>query len=119
MIEDLLIAVGFNRVVDEYESQTYTYRRNNIEIFRYRVMFGYRLRAGFIGRLSSELDICCGAQDLHYNDLLTKIATIIINNPVSNPFKNIPMISKIKPYFNDDEFLDIIEGLYSACSVMI
>ncbi len=62
---------------DEGLEQRYVWQ-NGIEIGKYRVLFGYRLRAGYIGRYSYELDICCGALSKHYEDMLLKIVTIMV-----------------------------------------
>lgn len=89
----------------------------SIEIFKFRVMFGYRLRAGYTGYMSSELDICCGAQPKAYEEIFTKVVAIMISNGPENVFKNIPIMSKIKPYYNDNQFLDTIEELYSKVKI--
>jgi hypothetical protein len=72
-------------------------------------MFGYRLRVGGVKNAWYDLDLCCGALDKDYKFLLEKVKAKIISNPVDDRFKGIPTATKIKPYINDDEFLDLIE----------
>lgn len=97
----------------EYLTERYLFQGN--EIGKYRVMFGYRLRAGKVGNDWYELDICCGASKKLYDDLFNKIKAIMEWNYSKgfNIFLNIPTMSYIKPYDKDDDFLDKIEKLYS------
>ena len=90
------------------------YLFNGAEIGKYRVMFGYRLRAGWVGNEWYELDICCGAVKKTYDDLFTKVKAIMEWNHAKgrNVFASIPPMSQIKPYDKDDEFLDTLEALY-------
>jgi len=89
----------------------------DLEIFlgKFRVMFGYRLRGGYLGECYCELDICCGSESEIYDSMLNKVKEIIKYNVSQNkePFKNIPTYSKIKPYFKDEEFLSKINDLYN------
>ena len=85
------------------------YQIDNIIIGKYRVAFGYRIRAGYIGNMWYELDLCCGAQEKDYKFLLDKVIKKMLSNPIKDRFKNIPGSTRIKPYINDDEFLDLIE----------
>ncbi|MEO6305481.1 MAG: hypothetical protein ABIP51_20125 [Bacteroidia bacterium] len=86
------------------------YKIDDIIIGKYRVAFGYRIRAGYIGNMWYELDLCCGAQEKDYKLLLDKVTRKMLSNPIGDRFKGIPTITRIKPYFNDDEFLEIIEN---------
>lgn len=107
---------GFKSVPDNNEHGiTHRYLfNNNIEIGKYRVMFGYRLRAGDVDSDCCDLDICCGAEEHHYKEMEHKIMTIMASQP-EDPFKGIPSFSKVKPYFNDEEFCNIINKLYENC----
>lgn len=95
------------------ETDMYFSEDKTIFISKYRVMFGYRLHAGFIDTMDSyfELDICCGIESEDYSNLFNKIVSIISKNGSEDPFKNIPNCSNIKPYMNDLSFIKIIEDL--------
>ncbi len=105
------------------ESDNYTKERyiafidenTQIEICKYPVLFGYRLRAGYTETINSlgfyEIDICCGQSKEMFDILFNKIVSIIKNNPKDDVFKGIPVFSKIKPYYNDQDFLTKIENL--------
>jgi hypothetical protein len=76
---------------------------------KYRVVFGYRLRGGFMedAHEGSEFDICCGADEVAYVGLLRMVISIIERNVEAgkDPFDGIPQYSRIKPYFNDLNFI--------------
>lgn len=95
------------------ETDMYFSEDKTIFISKYRVMFGYRLHAGFIDTMDSyfELDICCGIEPENYTNLFNKIVSIISKNGSEDPFKGIPTCSVIKPYMKDDNFKKIIEEL--------
>jgi hypothetical protein len=97
----------FKKTTDD---KTYLFERRIsenglIEIGVYPVMFGYRVRAGFAGSQSYELDYCGGADqkmvELLYSATLTMLSQKEENY---NAFDDILACSKIKPYFNDAEF---------------
>lgn len=77
-----------------------------IEIGVYRVLYGYRVRAGFIGALCSNLDWCAGANWSHVESLYTMCLAVMTSREENrNCFDGIPTHSNVKPYFNDPEFL--------------
>ena len=77
-----------------------------VEIGVFRVMYGYRVRAGYVDSLGCELDWCAGAdmKDLWY---LFNVALSILSQRDSGPacFDGIPRFSQVKPYYNDAEFV--------------
>ena len=101
---------------DEEHGMTDQVVLEDIIISKYRVLYGYRLRAGFIEYPCCELDIWCGAKKEDYDTMDEKIRSIIVHNIKNNkdPFQDIPRFSIIKPYFNDEKFLAKIEKLYLA-----
>jgi hypothetical protein len=74
----------------------------SIEMGVYPVMFGYRVRAGFVGRMSCEIDWCGGAEQKQV-EALYAIAKNIIER--KGNFINVPIASKMKPYYNDIDFI--------------
>lgn len=95
------------------ESSEYYYERlvsedGTIEIGIYPVMFGYRVRAGFIGGFSTELD-WCGGDNQTQVELLYSIAKSILES--QGNFNGMPPFSKIKPFFKDEEFIDKVYSL--------
>jgi hypothetical protein len=84
--------------------------------FKYRVMYGYRFRAGFMENINSfsELDICCGADEKVYEEIKKKVHAIIsLNIEIGkDPFEGIPKWSTVKPYPLDSNFCNKITSLY-------
>lgn len=75
-----------------------------------RVMFGYRIKAGFVneGReepMSYEIDWCCGTQ-------LSTLSLVysFIKNRIDKNFRldTLPSHSEIKPLQNDEKFMEIL-----------
>jgi len=85
---------------------------DEIILGKYRVMYGYRLRGGFLENKFYEFDICCGDKEANYENLFQKICIIIKDNPIDDPFLNIPEVSKVKPYINDTYFILLINKLH-------
>jgi hypothetical protein len=79
-----------------------------IEMGIYPVIFGYRVRAGYAGQMSYELD-WCGGDDQTQVELLYSIMKNILEK--NNSFKGVPMNSTIKPFYNDALFVDYINSL--------
>lgn len=72
----------------------------------YKVMFGWRVRAGYCrDTYLCELDWCAGA---NWNDVerLYSLAVAILSKKEENHscFKDMPPFSNIKPFFNDAQF---------------
>ena len=114
-INDFLEQNGFVLEKDmEYEP--YYSFKEHWYVAKWRVLFGYRLRAGIVGSATTTLDICCGPLDKYYDKLLKQVTAIMIHNYNNheNPFKGIPPHSEIKPYYNDDDFLNHISSLYNS-----
>lgn len=79
-----------------------------IELGVYPVMFGYRIRAGFVGSFCSEID-WCGGNDQMQVELLYSIAKNILES--KGNFNELPICSKIKPFYKDDEFVEFINSM--------
>lgn len=76
----------------------------------YPVVFGFRVRAGFVGEGYVHLDWCCGSESYYI-----AIAYVAMRHLLSKKdsedrqlFRDIPSHSRIKPYFNDAEFITFI-----------
>lgn len=95
------------------ESDMYFCQNKELFISKYRVMFGYRLHAGWIDTMNQyfELDICCGPDELPYLAMFASIKKIIAKNGYEDPFKGLPTCSRIKPYYKDTEFCELIKNL--------
>jgi len=79
-----------------------------IEMGIHPVLFGYRVRAGYIGDMAYKFD-WCGGDDQSQVEMLYSIAKNVLEH--KNGFEGIPPCSKIKPFFNDKEFVKEIESL--------
>ena len=87
-----------------------------VQICIWRVMFGYRVRAGFRNAGFYWLDWCAG-HDMGHVESLHKICVQILESRPEDRdcFRGIPRVSSVKPYFNDPEFLreiaQILDGI--------
>lgn len=72
-----------------------------IEMGVYPVIFGFRVRAGYIGMPCCEIDWCCGDDQLKLEGAYSICKKILEQD---GDFNNMLPRSKIKPYFNDLEF---------------
>ena len=79
-----------------------------IEMGIYPVIFGYRVRAGYVDRMSYELDWCGGDKQEDLELLYSIMKNILEKN---NSFTGVPMKSTIKPFYNDHLFVDFINSL--------
>lgn len=73
-----------------------------IEIGIHPVMFGYRVRAGYVGDSYVHLD-WCGGDDHSSIEILYSIAKNILED--RGHFKGVPSHSNIKPFYKDMEFM--------------
>lgn len=88
-------------------SPRYVSDDGKIEVGVYPVMFGVRVRAGYVGLGVCELDWCCGTNRVFLEGLLGALKKHIQANP-KNPFEGLPTISQIKPAYNDPDFMKAI-----------
>ena len=84
----------------------------SVEIGVYRVLYGFRVRAGFTNSQYVELDWCCGADwrqvELFYSIML---AILMKREKSRYCFEGIPTMSQIKPAFNDVSFMRTIANM--------
>lgn len=73
-----------------------------IEIAVHPVIFGYRVRAGYVGDCYVHLD-WCGGDDHSAVEMLYSIAKNILE--AKGNFEGIPDRSNIKPYYKDVDFM--------------
>lgn len=73
-----------------------------IELGVMPVIYGMRVRAGYVGAAGVELDWCCGDRQL-WLDWAYGCARSILENQGS--FENVPRTSRVKPIWNDMGFL--------------
>lgn len=90
----------FLRVVDE---------TNTIQIGIYPVLFGYRVRAGYVDdKWGVNLDWCGGDRIEYITWLYLALILILSQREPENCFEGLPPVSQIKPYFNDLPFFNKI-----------
>lgn len=79
-----------------------------IEIGIYRVLFGYRVRAGFIDAGSCRWDWCCG-QSHKFLTLAYRVGLASMKADIEGyPFESLPATSKVKPIFLDYNFMSLL-----------
>lgn len=96
---------------DHHENQIFqrlVSEDGKIEMGIYPVMFGFRVRAGYVGDYGVLMDWCGGANQGQV-ELLYSIAKNILEHRGS--FTGVPERSDIKPFFNDPAFLEKIYSL--------
>ncbi len=82
-----------------------------IEMGIHPVLFGYRVRAGYVGDVYYHLDWCGGDNQAQVEMLYSIMKNILISR---NDFSGIPSNSKIKPFYNDLEFCRITDKLITG-----
>jgi len=101
---------------DDDEYNQLTHRRvsmcGRVEIGVYRVLYGYRIRAGFVGCPACELDWCAGDDWLEVQVLYSICLGILAQRPNAEEcFDHIPRSSAVKPYFRDARFVSRLREL--------
>lgn len=80
-----------------------------VEMGVYRVMFGWRVRAGFVGKMSCALDWCGGGNWTDVERLYSLCFSILSNKQENYQcFDDLPPISMIKPFYLDHDFVKIV-----------
>lgn len=82
-----------------------------IQIGVHPVIFGFRIRAGYVGCMAYELDYCAGA-DISQVELIYSMVLTILHNDI--PFKSFPN-QNTKPMINDPNcFIKLISLIGDA-----
>ena len=77
-----------------------------VEMGVYRVMFGYRVRAGIVGSPFCHLDWCGGGNWKDVERLYSLCYAILSSREESKKcFDGLPPVSQIKPFYNDFDFV--------------
>lgn len=101
----------FTEAEDNHDAGLYqrmVSENNEIEFGIYPVLFGYRVRAGYIGDNTFFIDWCAG-DDQKVIELLYSILKNILESDTD--VRRLPTSSKIKPFYNDVEFTSLINSL--------
>lgn len=98
---DIIHEEMYNRMISE---------NGVIHIGIYPVAFGFRVRAGYMDNDTGvEIDYCGGADPKQVSWLYYAVKTILEKREEnSDVFAELPSCSKIKPFFNDFDFLEFI-----------
>ena len=74
---------------------------------KFRVMYGWRLRAGKLFSGFCDIDLCCGDSAEAYKGAYRLYKKVMERNlEQSRPiFDGLPTITEIKPYYNDPSFM--------------
>lgn len=73
-----------------------------VEMGIHHVIFGYRIRAGYVGNQWVEWDWCCGDNNFLVS-LTYGIACILLTEGVD--FRDVPSHSRVKPWNKDEAFM--------------
>lgn len=100
--------IKFIKAENNLENQLYqrlVSEDGKIEMGIHPVMFGYRVVAGYTGSQFLELN-WCGGDDQSQVELLYSIAKNILEQ--KGNFEGLPLVSEIKPFYNDKKFLALV-----------
>lgn len=89
-----------------------------VQIFMYPVFSGIRLRAGYQGDAVVYLDWCCGSKPTAFSTIFAMLTTILKFRDANNAFMDLPRDSKVKPYYEDKEFMAKVYLQYKEASLM-
>jgi len=107
--------VRFERAPDDVKNGIYFRKVSEnglIEFGVWSVLFGFRVRAGFVDGDSYEIDWCGGSEQSSVEKIYSACESILSKREESrSAFDGIPTTSERKPYFNDQEFIKKVHGL--------
>lgn len=87
-----------------YEKRTSENGLVNIAV--YPVMFGWRVRGWVTGENFCHIDWCAGDVQQDVERLYSILLNVLSNRDESKDvLSDLPQASKVKPYFNDDDFV--------------
>lgn len=76
-----------------------------VEVGVYPVLFGARIRAGFVGFPYCEIDWCCGDSQRHLNSHMMAVCLFLMRREENmDCFDGLPETSRIKPCWKDEDF---------------
>lgn len=76
-----------------------------VEMGVYPVLFGSRIRAGFVGEPCCVLDWCCGDSEKHLLSHYTAVYLYLRRRSEDRScFDGLPEVSSVKPCWRDEEF---------------
>lgn len=79
---------------------------NVVEIGIYPVMYGYRVRAGFVSDpVWSMIDYCGGNDQVNVEILYGAVLKLLENRTEQNPFIGLHANNRIKPFYRDEQFM--------------
>lgn len=95
---------------DEHMSHRLISENKIVHMFVHRVMYGYRVRAGFVADdWGVILDWCGGGDWKNVERLYSLTKAILLKRPEDRScFKGLPTFSKVKPFHLDEEFVRIV-----------
>lgn len=80
-----------------------------VEIAVYRVLYGWRVRAGFVGSPFVELDWCGGGNWKDVERLYSLCLAVLSKREEGlDCFKELPMCSSVKPFYLDLDFVKLV-----------
>lgn len=98
------------RVPDNLENHVYYMHSNGIvEMGVHVVMFGYRIRAGYVGDWYVPIDYCCGDKQSDIEEIYSMVLHILKNQETIN-FEAFPTFHT-KPILNDKECISRLRAM--------
>lgn len=79
---------------------THRMTSGRVEIGVYRVIFGYRVRAGYVGSGFYHIDYCCGADQDWIRRVYAAVLTVLTAREEQDAFKGFP-VQTYKPMSED------------------
>lgn len=96
-----------NKFLEENEVYDYQIIDGKYFIGKYNVMFGSRVRGGYLGDGCCDFDVCCGTNTVLMDKVIEIYKAKIEKNISENkaPRTDLLTMSQIKPIFNDLEYM--------------
>lgn len=97
--------------LDNLYSQVLQSETGLVKMAIYPVLFGYRVRGWLTTEYACRIDWCGGADYTQIKTLYSILRNILLNREENkHAFDGLPETSNIKPFFNDEAFVNNISS---------
>ena len=110
-----------NKFLEDNEVYDYQIIDGKYFIGKYNVMFGSRVRGGYLDVDWCDFDVCCGTNTVLMDKVIEIYKAKIEKNISENKEPNTDLItmSQIKPIFNDPEYMQWLVMLKEELDIKI
>ena len=110
-----------NKFLEENEVYDYHIFGDKYFIGKYNVMYGTRVRGGYLNWGCCDFDVCCGTNTVLMDKVIEIYKAKIEKNISENkePRTDLRVLSEIKPIFNDIEYMQWLVKLKEELDVKV